>query len=111
MDAIAGKPKWSATDKKCEECNGEMVQLDANNYVCTKCGLTQVHAVKLRYIANPKDSTADSSTSELPQQINERKTSYEELLPFSQIICSLCGKKFESEDALKQHDRMKHHEP
>ncbi len=46
MDAIAGRSKWSTTDKKCEECNGKMVKLRANVYVCTKCGLEQYREVK-----------------------------------------------------------------
>ncbi len=68
MDAIAEKPKWTATDKKYEECNGEMVQLNANNYICTKFGLTQVHALELRYINNQKVSAAGSSVSFLREK-------------------------------------------
>ena len=41
MDKIAGRSKWTATDKKCEECRGVLVQLNANLYACTKCGLQQ----------------------------------------------------------------------
>lgn len=40
-DKFAGRSKWTATKRKCEECGGDMVQLSANNYVCTKCGLDQ----------------------------------------------------------------------
>jgi len=30
MDKIAGRPKWTASDKKCEACGGEMVKLRGN---------------------------------------------------------------------------------
>ena len=46
MDAIAGRSKWSTTDKKCEECNGNTVKIGVNAYVCTKCGLKQRSKVK-----------------------------------------------------------------
>lgn len=48
-DALMGKPKWTATDKKCEECNGDMVKLRGNVYVCTHCGLEQRHIAKRRF--------------------------------------------------------------
>ncbi len=41
MDRIAGRPKWTSTNKKCMECGGNMAQLRANFYVCKSCGLEQ----------------------------------------------------------------------
>ena len=41
MDRIAGRPKWTNTDRTCQECGGKMVQLRANFYVCVSCGLEQ----------------------------------------------------------------------
>ncbi len=49
MDAIAGRSKWSATDKKCKECNGNMVKVGVNTYACTKCGLKQRSGVKKKF--------------------------------------------------------------
>ena len=41
MDSIAGRHKWTATDKKCEECTGKLIKLNANTFVCSTCGLQQ----------------------------------------------------------------------
>ncbi|MBN1799902.1 MAG: hypothetical protein JW891_00250 [Candidatus Lokiarchaeota archaeon] len=41
MDRIAGRPKFTATNRTCSECGGKMVQLGANFYVCMSCGLEQ----------------------------------------------------------------------
>ena len=49
MDAIAGRSKWSGTDKKCKECNGIMVKVGVNVYACTKCGLNQHSGVKKKF--------------------------------------------------------------
>jgi len=38
---IEGHPLWTATEKRCEECNGEMVQTGRYSYSCTACGLIQ----------------------------------------------------------------------
>ncbi len=51
MDTIAGRSKWSSTDKKCEECKGKMVKLRANVYVCIKYGL-EPHLKNDKYIFN-----------------------------------------------------------
>jgi len=39
MDKIAGRTKWTSTNRKCEECGGNMVKIKKNFYVCEVCGL------------------------------------------------------------------------
>jgi len=34
MDTIAGRPKWTSINKKCEKCGGDMVQIKPNSYIC-----------------------------------------------------------------------------
>ena len=49
MDGIAGRSKWSATDKKCKECNCNMVKVGVNMFACTRCGLKQRSEVKRKF--------------------------------------------------------------
>jgi len=34
MDKIAGRPKWTSTNRKCEECGSNMVKIKRNFYIC-----------------------------------------------------------------------------
>ncbi|HUY01407.1 MAG TPA: hypothetical protein VMV49_17730 [Candidatus Deferrimicrobium sp.] len=45
-DKIAGLPQWVTTNKKCEECKGELIKTGRFTYVCTVCGLAQHRYVK-----------------------------------------------------------------
>ena len=41
MDKIAGRPRWTSTNRRCEECGGNMIKIRANLYICKICGLEQ----------------------------------------------------------------------
>jgi len=97
-----GKTKWTVTDKKCEECNGDMVKLQANVYVCTHCGLQQRRITKRRFFQKKEQTQAKNPTTTYDSSEFAQP-------PF--VRCPLCNKRFKSEDILKQHDRAKHNKP
>ena len=113
-DSLMGKPKWTATDKKCEEYNGDMVKLKANVYVCTHCGLEQRHITKRRFFHKASWRTnQDQTNPKTIQSSQPSSTPYDQskIVPFSYIHCPFCNRKFKTEISLQQHDRAKHHKP
>jgi len=104
MDRIAGRSKWSATDKKCEQCNGELVKLRANKYQCTKCGLEQYREVKRkssRRYSHPKYSQQiekqweekNALTPTIYDKSKYIKPNQAKIKPFK---CSKCNKRFKT---------------
>ncbi len=118
MDAIAGRSKWSTTDKKCEECNGELVKLGANVYVCSKCGLKQrVDPIRKLYKRNSlpkyseqmKESLNKSTlTPTIYDKAKFSKFNQTTIFPFK---CSKCNRRFKTHYYLDQHFKKQHYKP
>ncbi len=131
MDTIAGRSKWSATNKKCEECNGNMVKVGINLYVCTKCGLKQRSEVKrklyFRKYTTPKylqkvekqwegknaltptvyDKAKINKTKHIEH--NKSKNITPKLAKIKPFKCSECNKICKTQQSLDQHYEAKHY--
>ena len=130
MDAIAGRSKWSATDRKCEECNGSMVKVGINEYACTKCGLKQRSEVKKKFTIRKYASTYTNYSRQIEKQwegknaltptvydkvknIKPNKSNYikPKLTKNKLYKCSKCNKKCKTQLSLDQHYKANHYEP
>ncbi len=130
MDAIAGRSKWSVTDKKCEECNGNMVKVGVNTYVCSTCRINQRSEVKKKFTFRKYTSTSTKYSQQIEKQwegknaftptiydkseyIEPNKSNYikPELTKNKLYKCSKCNKKCKTQLSLNQHYKAKHYEP
>jgi len=110
-DKIDGRPKWVASDQRCEECGDILVQKGTLDYTCTACGLAQTGSKK------PRRPPRAWKGNVLANNVVFKKSKPQDVEQLhmatglrKKLYCSDCGKKFFTPQELTQHKEETNHQ-